>query len=128
MNDERGKRVVRSQRVPARNILKIKRKPIGHPRTRLDRAAIALLGEQCSVWASDVNLDNFSIRRVPTQRGLPCDGVACDGNRIWTGRQRWSDRRTRCIDRGPAYIPLKSVRPRIRQILDIQTTARRVIE
>ena len=128
MNDERSERVIRSQRVSARDILKIKRKPIGYPRTRLDRAAITLLGQQCSVWTSDMDLGDLSIRRVPIQRGLPYDSTACDGNRIWTGRQRWSDRRTWCIDRGPAYIPLKRVRPRICLILDIQTTTRRVIE
>ena len=75
-----------------------------------------------------MDLDDLSIRRVPTQRGLPRDRTACDGNGIWTRRQRWSNRRTWCVDRGPAYIPLKHIRPRICLILDIQTTTRRVIE
>ena len=128
MNDESGERVVRSQRVPTRHVLKIKRKPIGYPRARLDRSAISLLGQYCSVRATNVDLNDLSIRRVPTQRGLPYDSTACDGNWIWTGRQRWSNRRTRCIDRGHANIPLKRVRPRICLILDIQTATRRVIE
>lgn len=71
MNNERRESVVRGQRVPTRHVLKIKRKSVCNPRARLDRPAIELLGQQCSIRTTDVNLDDLRIRRVPTDGGLP---------------------------------------------------------
>ena len=127
MNDERRESVVRSQRVPTRHVLKIKRKPIRYPNTRLHRAATALLGPDGSVRATDMDFDHPSIRRVPTYGCLPYDPVARDRNGIRIGGQRRTDRRTRRIDRGPTDITLERIRPRICEILNIDTAARRII-
>ena len=128
MNHERGERVIRSKRVAASDILKIKSKPIRCPNTRLHRAAIALLGPDSSVRATDMDFDHPRIRRVPTYGCLPYDRVACNGNGIRIGGQGWSNGRTRCIDGSCTNIPLKHIRARICLVLNIYPTARRVIQ
>jgi len=127
MNNERRERVVRGKWVAASDILKIKRKPVRCPNTRLHRPAIALLGPDGSVRATDVDFDHLSIRRVPIYSCLSYDRVACNGNGIRIGSQGRSHRRTGRIDRGPTDIALERVRPRICQILDIHTAGRRII-
>jgi hypothetical protein len=74
MNDKRGERVVPSQRVPGSDILHVEGKPIGYPRTRLDRAAIA--------WTGGFPNNEISPEKVTFHTRREKDAIRVSGNRI----------------------------------------------
>src|SRR5215475_1475933 len=88
MNNQRGQRKVRRQRVASADILQIEGHAVGHPVACIERPLTAHEGEKLAVGATDANLNHVRIWRIPTDRGRSLEGARRDWDWIRTGDQR----------------------------------------